>query len=208
MCQYPFFGLVTRVKVNCKNKKCSSLEKLSWNQETLWMIDCKSWFDGILWRNFYPDHTAVIFLYVPLENYFMKSILQWNSLVKKLFSRKSFKKLWYKNFVNSTMCRSDEHTALSCVNYCTYFTATVLAKLPSNQRFSKELYFKLIWRKNFAWQIFSRFLHCDERIQDSFGHFLCENDIFVKSICFMKHDFTEFLSKNSKRVKSRNFHQP
>ena len=40
-CQFPFFGLVTLVKVNCKHKKCSSLEKLSWNQETLCMIDCK-----------------------------------------------------------------------------------------------------------------------------------------------------------------------
>ena len=33
------------------------------------------------------------------------------------------------------------------------------AKIPSNQRFTKELYYKLIWRKKFAWQWLSRFFH-------------------------------------------------
>ena len=49
----------------------------------------------------------------------------------------------------------DMHTVEITEFYCHNF----FAKIPSNQRFTKELYYKLIWRKKIcvAWQWISRF---------------------------------------------------
>ena len=38
-----------------------------------------------------------------------------------------------------------------------FYCHDVSAKIPSNQRFTKELYYKLIWQKKLSWQWISRF---------------------------------------------------
>ena len=63
-----------------------------------------------------------------------------NCLLRKLFSRKFFRKLWYKNFVKSRVC-------CHSVEIWTFSPTILLQKLRQSNFFTKELYCKLISRK-------------------------------------------------------------
>ena len=82
----------------------------------------------------------------------VKTISLVKSLLYNWFHEIIFK--WYKNLVNSTMC----HT--HCGNYGNLLPChSFFANIPSNWRFTKELCYKLIWRKKICMAVNFWFFH-------------------------------------------------
>ena len=92
---------------------------------------------------------------------------QINSLMKKLFSRNYSRKSWHNchNFFIDELIWRDSDTTVVTVKLCTiveiteFYCQDLVAKIPSNQLFTSELYTKLIWRRKICLAVNFKFSH-------------------------------------------------
>ena len=62
----------------------------------------------------------------------------------------------YVHNFHSTVSIAQWWMGKSILSLWNFTDAILFAKIPSNQRFTEELYFELVWRKKFVWQWISR----------------------------------------------------
>ena len=100
-----------------------------------------------------------------------KIFRQINSLVKTLLSR-NFCQKWVR--LNPQQCAAHNEEIMEF--YCHHF----FVKIPWNQRFAKELYSKLIWRKNLHGRGFLVFPHWAAMTPQAFGFFSLQNNVISR----------------------------